>query len=212
MKKEAKQEVITIKAPNFQSITLEIEGTAPLLQNKFSKKAVDTIANKQQEGTTSRTKKGNREARNYEQDYQEAQHISTEGWNGIPAPAFRSAAIRACKLVGYNMTDAKMSIFVQADGYDDDGTPLVKITKGKPEMHRAYVRLQGTTTDIRVRPIFKVWGCNIRVTFDGDQFKAQDVVNLFLRAGLQVGVGEGRPFSKTSDGLGLGTFTVKTSK
>jgi hypothetical protein len=207
----SKSEVITIKAPNFQTITLELEGTAPLLQNKFSKKAIETIMGKQQEGSTSRTKKGGREARDYEQDFIEAQHVSTEGWNGIPASSFRSAAIRACKLIGYNMTDAKMSIFVLADGYDEDGTPLVKITSGKPEMHTAYVRLQGTTTDIRVRPIFKQWGCKISVRFDGDQFKAQDVVNLFLRAGLQVGVGEGRPFSKTSDGLGYGTFTVKTS-
>ena len=210
MKKGTEEKVLTIKAPNFQTITLDIEGTAPLLQNKFSKKAVETIMGKQQQGSTARTKK-DRAARDYEQDFLEAQYLSEEGWNGIPASSFRSAAIRACKLVGYNMTDAKMSIFVQAEGYDPDGTPLVRIIGGKPEMHTAYVRLQGTTTDIRVRPMFKKWGCKLHVTFDGDQFTAQDVVNLFNRAGLQVGVGEGRPFSKTSDGLGLGTFKVKSN-
>jgi hypothetical protein len=34
-------------------------------------------------------------------------------------------------------------------------------------------------------------------------------MNLFLRAGLQVGIGEGRPNSPNSFGLGWGRFEVK---
>jgi hypothetical protein len=49
------------------------------------------------------------------------------------------------------------------------------------------------------------------VRFDADQFKASDVVNLLQRAGAQVGIGEGRPFSKSSNGLGYGTFDVEVS-
>jgi len=31
---KAKTEILTVKAPNFQTITLVLDGTAPLLQNK----------------------------------------------------------------------------------------------------------------------------------------------------------------------------------
>lgn len=34
------------------------------------------------------------------------------------------------------------------------------------------------------------------------------MVNLLSRAGLQVGIGEGRPDSKKSAGMGYGLFTV----
>ena len=44
--------------------------------------------------------------------------------------------------------------------------------------------------------------------FDYDQFGYDDVSNLVLRAGIQVGVGEGRPDSKKSTGMGWGTFTI----
>jgi hypothetical protein len=46
------------------------------------------------------------------------------------------------------------------------------------------------------------------VRFDADQFTAQDVINLISRVGLQVGICEGRPDSKSSAGCGWGTFRV----
>jgi hypothetical protein len=47
------------------------------------------------------------------------------------------------------------------------------------------------------------------VRFDADQFTLRDIANLLLRAGMQVGVGEGRPDSKKSCGMGWGTFEIK---
>jgi hypothetical protein len=37
---------------------------------------------------------------------------------------------------------------------------------------------------------------------------ADDVTNLINRVGLQVGIGEGRPDSKDSAGIGLGLFEI----
>ena len=37
-------------------------------------------------------------------------------------------------------------------------------------------------------------------------------MNLMARAGAQVGVGEGRPDSKTSAGLGFGTWEIVTGE
>ncbi len=62
--------------------------------------------------------------------------------------------------------------------------------------------------DIRIRSMWRVWKLNIVVRFDADQFTSTDVVNLISRAGEQVGLGEGRPFSKMSNGMGYGTFRI----
>ena len=52
------------------------------------------------------------------------------------------------------------------------------------------------------------WEADVRIRYDGDQFTASDVVNLLARAGLQVGIGEGRPDSKKSTGMGWGLFEI----
>ena len=53
-----------------------------------------------------------------------------------------------------------------------------------------------------------MWSATVRVKFDADMFSLSDVINLFMRAGQQVGIGEGRPDSKKSHGMGWGTFHV----
>lgn len=201
-------EPVAIKAPNIQTAEIDIEGVTPLVQNKFSAKAKAKMMDAMAAGSTAKSKK-TRDARDYDDDFLQAQHISEEGWNGLPAPAFRSAMISACRLVGFQMTKAKLSLFVMHDGIDaEDGTPLVKLKANAPERHEALVRMNFTSTDIRIRPMWRKWGATVRVQWDADQFTFADVVNLMDRAGLQVGIGEGRPDSKTSTGMGWGQFRV----
>jgi hypothetical protein len=118
---------IAVAAPKFEIATIRIRGTAPLVQHKFSAKLRRQMVEKQQAGSTA-TKGKKREPKDFEQTYRDAMHISREGWHGIPAPAFRSAMISACRLVGYKMTLAKLSVFVLADGFDrDDAVPLITV-------------------------------------------------------------------------------------
>lgn len=202
----AKLETITITPPNFQTIKLAVKGSAPLLQLRFSAKA-EMLA-KHQEGGAARSKR-NRVAKDVDALFKNALHISSEGWYGIPCAAFRNAAISACRIVGYKMTLAKMAIFVEADGYEkEDETPLVRITKGEPILHSGHVRNATGVIDIRIRALFKEWACSPRVRYDADLFKTADIVNLLYRAGQQVGVGEGRPDSRESCGMGFGLFVV----
>ncbi len=200
---------LIVKAPQFKVAEFRIRGDAPYIQNKFSKRARNTMRDTQEAGQTAKKGKA-REPKDFETLYKESMHVSKEGWCGIPAPAFRCALISACRVVGFQMTRAKLSAFVEADGFDaDDGTPLVKITKGKPHYSEHVVRLQGITTDIRARAMWdEGWEARVRVKFDADQFTLQDITNLMVRAGMQVGVGEGRPDSKSSAGMGWGTFEV----
>ena len=112
-----KTEVITIKPPRIARVAYRIIGTSPYCQLRFSQKAMNQMAEKMTAGQQARKGKA-REARSFEDDYQQAFHISTDGWYGIPASSFRQALISACRLVGFKMTLAKLSVFVEADGFD----------------------------------------------------------------------------------------------
>ena len=125
MKKETTEGNIHIAPPNIKIGEVWIKGTAPLVIHKFSDKAKLQIMQKQAAGSTANTKK-KREAKDFDEAFNAARHISFDGWDGIPAAAFRCACIDACRLVGFKMTMAKMSIFIIEDGWDkDEGTPLV---------------------------------------------------------------------------------------
>lgn len=201
-------ETIEIKPPNFKTIEVGIIGTAPLVVNKFSHKAREMMKAKQEAGSQAKKKK-EREPKDFQANYEAAKYVSKDGWLGMPAPCFRNAMISACRLVGFTMTIAKLAVFIQADGFDkDDGTPLVKIATGEPRYHESMVRNETGVADIRARPMWEEWTVNLRVRFDADLFSEADVVNLLARAGAQVGVCEGRPGSKNSNGMGWGTFRL----
>lgn len=201
---------VTISPPNFQTAMVRIVGTAPLVQAKFSAKARQAMHEKMAAGSVA-AKGKKREARDFEADFKAAQHRSEEGWVGIPASAFRNACIDACRMAGFQMTRAKMSIFFEADGLDaEEGIPLVQLIAGEPEPTEMTVRNETGVTDIRVRPMWRTWAVDLRARFDADQFTLSDVVNLLARAGTQVGIQEGRPFSKKSAGMGWGTFVVES--
>lgn len=205
-KLEGETQTINISPPNIQAIQVRLVGTAPYLQARFSKKAMDAMMEKM-DGTVKKGTK-TRKTRDYDEDMRNATHISTEGWAGIPASSIRAALISACRLVGFKMTIAKLSLFVQADGFDKvDGSPLIKIY-GKQERNDMPVRLQTGVFDIRIRPMWREWYAEPAISYDADQFSVEDVLNLLRRVGLQVGLGEGRPDSRKSAGLGMGTFTV----
>lgn len=201
----------TIKAPNLQVAEFQIIGTAPYVQHRFYKKV--ELMKTMEEGPTKQSKgKKAREPRNFQKDFEESQYIgryniTDEGWHGIPANGFRKAMVSACKLVDFVMTRAKLSIFILHDGLDQDGVPLVRITKGKPVRVDVPVRNADGSVDVRALPMWKEWGCVLRVRYDADQFTYEDVANLVERAGMQVGIGEGRPDSKKGCGMGWGTFT-----
>jgi len=208
MAKSPVNNVVTISAPRIHTATFRLVGTAPFVQARFSAKAKQAMMDKMAAGSTAKGKKI-REARNFDQDCKDAMHIGIDGRSGIPAGAFRAAMISACRTVGFKMTVAKLSIFVAADTFDAiDGVPLVHLN-GTWERLDMHTRNQTGVADIRVRPMWREWWLDLRVQYDEDQFTLSDVANLLMRAGIQVGVGEGRPDSKSSTGLGFGTFRIE---
>lgn len=205
------QREVIIAAPAIETVVYKVIGTAPLVIHKFSQKMKEQMKAKQEAG--SQAGKGKkREPKNFQEAYEQSLYRSPDGWYGIPATAFRNAMINACRMAGFKMTHARCSIFIEADGWDADGsTPLVKIAKGKPEYFESMVRLETGVADIRVRGrVAEGWVANVKVRYDADQFSIDDVTNLLMRAGMQVGLLEGRPFSTNGGGMGWGTFTVES--
>lgn len=203
---ESKTVVISIPKANMQILPLLIEGTSPYVQNRFWNKGA--MMEQQAAGSTAQSKK-KREPKNFEKLYQNAMYRPTDGGFGMPASSFRNACVSACRLVGFKMTHAKLAVFVQADAYDEEGTPLVRIIKGKPKMHVGPARNANGSIDLRARPMWAPgWQAKVLVEFDADVFTPTDVANLFDRVGKQVGVGEGRHDSRESCGLGWGTFRI----
>lgn len=201
-------EKVVITPPRFQRATIKIAGTTPLVVSRFSEKAINQIEATQRAGQQARSRR-KREARNFEADYERAFHIEPKrGWKGHPASAFRNAMISACRTAGFAMTRAKLSIFVEPDGFDQDGVPLVRID-GTPEPTSPMpARNANGSIDLRVRPMWREWKMAVTVRWDLDQFSATDVLNLMARAGMSVGIGEGRPDSRESNGLGWGLWEI----
>ena len=206
-KKEEKEREIVVSAPDMRVAVFHIRGTQPYVQNKFSNKAIDTIREQQLKGHSSKKGKA-KSPKNFNEMYESSKHVSTEKWYGIPAIAFRKAMISACRLAGFKMTIAKLSVFIIPDGFDDRGKPLVKITKGRPVKDEDIVKIQ-RTIDLHARALWKPgWEAKVTIRWDNDQFTIEDLTNLLIRVGIQVGIGEGRPDSPNSAGLGFGLFDI----
>lgn len=197
--------IIRVKPLNMKQATFKCVGTAPYVQLRFSMKSRNIMEETQRAGSQAKSKRV-RAAKDFEGLYEDAMYVMEDGSYGIPAAAFRAAAISACRLVGYKMTMAKLSLFIEADGEDAlDGTPLVRL-EGTPEMRVDNVRNANGSTDLRPRAMWRKWNFTLTVRWDGDQFSIEDMTNLLYRVGQQVGVGEGRPDSRSSAGMGWGLF------
>lgn len=199
---------VAIKPPNFGESTFRIKGTAPLVIHRFSSKTKNEMKLKMETGKAASSKK-NREAKDTNDLYNEARYVSKEGWDGFHAASVRNAMISACRLVGFKMTLAKLSIFVIADGWDakEPQIPLVRIY-GDPSKQEDMARVETGQPYVTVRAAYYDWTSKIRIRWDLDQFTAEDITNLLMRVGMQVGLCEGRPDSKNSAGMGWGLFEI----
>ena len=204
-------ESVTISPPNLKTEVYSIVGTVPMLHSRFGEVALEGMRRPMELGTIeARKAKKVRSPRNFDLQFEESQHKMKGGGWGIPCSAFRAAMIRACSLTDVPMTMARMSLFVEADGFGVDGTPLVRMDCKAPVKREMYVSPNGNT-DIRVRAEFAPgWKARVRIRFDADQLKREDVARLLMRVGQQMGLLSGRSYvhGSTGSGLGYGHFDI----
>lgn len=193
MSKATNKEAV-IKQQNIFSVCLEIEGTAPLLQNKFSQKAIDEMLRKHMGLSVQKEKKIPSEC------VDRAMIKNSEGKICIPPTAIKKAMLSASTSIkGMKKTQIRASVFIEGGSIPIDYSQMV------PQMDMVRTSGIGRTPDIRFRPRFEDWKARLIILFP-ESFPVQTVVDLLNRAG-NVGIGEWRP---EKDG-NYGTFVVVRS-
>lgn len=152
-----------------------------------------------------KTAKGAKKARDPIAEVEAATYRLPNGKYGIPASGIKNCAVSACRFLdGVKMTQAKGAFFVLED---QDGLCALTV-KGKPSIDERMVAIGNfgnKTKMVRFRPRFDEWSCTFKVIYDPDIVSAEQLLNLYERAGFSVGLCEYRPEKSGS----MGMFRVK---
>lgn len=193
---------ISLKPINQQEVTFTIIGTSPMVQHKWSSKAIKMIRDKK---TKDSGKTKNREKCVPEQEMQDATYLTVDGEYAIPAMAFKNSLITAAhKDIGVEKTMLRKSLFIKCS----DANGCLPIDCEPPIMREDMVRVGVGSADLRWRPEFTEWACEITVIIDADNLPVEHLINLVNRAGFGVGLCEMRP----EKGKDFGRFEVDATK
>lgn len=176
---------VEIKEFDIKQVVIPVKGISPLITNKFSNKAMQMILDKQ----LGKSKNKKHDVKDPNADYENAKHVSSQGWEGFPAAGFKAAMIRAAKMIGMVMKDTQTAFFVKAD---DEESQLVRIY-GESRMRQDMVRVGMGSADVRFRPEYPEWEANLTIEFNEGVLSLDQVYQLIKAAGYGCGVGEMRP-------------------
>lgn len=164
---------------------LRIKSTSPMIQHKWSEKAKQMMREKHA-GKKTKT----REVREPEKEMVEATYVTDGGDFAIPGMAFKSALVAAAhKDLGVEKTMVRKAIFLRTS----DPNKMLPIECDPPRLREDCVRVGAGSADLRYRPQFDSWTCEVELEVDGDLLTQADIVALINRAGFGVGIGEMRP-------------------
>ena len=178
--------VITLEEMKQSVLTTKIEGVSPLIEHKWSEKALTMLRDKH-----AGIKVKNREARDPEAEFHSAYYKCEDGQYGFPAGGIKQCLINAAhKDIGLEKTLLRKSLFIIPD---DTINNLCAFETDDPVMREDIVRIGQGSTDLRYRPEFRNWSMIIRMEFDSMSLTQNTILNLVQLAGFGVGLGEWRP-------------------
>jgi len=188
---------ITLKPIKQEIVRFTIVGTAPMVQHQWSEKAKKQIRDKK----AGKKRGAAREICNPEQEFKDATYLTDGGEYGIPVNALKASLIGAAhKDIGIEKTLVRKTVFIKCD----DHNGIIKIECDDPIMREDYVRVGTGGADLRYRPEFREWSCEIEAILDTDSMPIDAFINLVNRAGFGVGICEMRP----EKGKDFGRFEV----
>lgn len=177
---------ITLKPIAKRRMTFAIRGTSPLIMHQWSEKAKREMRDKQQGGKKTKT----REKREPEAEAKAATYVDDSGQIGIPGMAFKSALVTAAhKDIGIEKTLVRKALFLVTK----DSDKILPIEGSDPVVREDMVRVGMGSADMRYRPEFSEWTCQIELEVDSELLQRDDVLALVDRAGFGVGICEWRP-------------------
>jgi hypothetical protein len=170
-----------------------ILGMTPLVQNRMAEKARQELLYPRG-GRLSSADKVARLKHNPIEEFRSAAHAPKDKEYPtrliIPAGAFRKAlAEAALDTPGAAKAQIMRLTWILAES---GGTDIPVF--GLPELFMSVVRMsdRNRTPDIRTRPILPRWACYLSVRYLKPQLTAATIGNLLARAGLLIGIGDGR--------------------
>lgn len=203
------EEELTLQPLKMGQITLEIIGISDLIQNKFSAKALQEMADKG-EGKVSKDRA--RAPRKPDEEYNAARYIDYKNRDCMPAVQFKKAMTTVASeksIKGITGSTIRRWVFVRAvstETKDQDLVPIHHSAK-TPTKREDVVRVGpygNRVAMLRYRPSYKEWKVNIMIEFNTASISAEQIINLLSWAGAGVGVAEWRP-EKSGE---FGRFTV----
>ena len=179
-------ESIGIVLPKFDTRIIEItlEGTSPLITHAWSEKAKGMMRDKQQGKATT-----GRENKDPQKEMEGAIYWTPDKKPGVPALAFKNAAVTACTSLGKAITKVAAR---QAFHVLGDILPVIPNKDGY-YCREDMVRVGMGVADIRYRPCWNEWSVKLKVRYNARVISAEQLVNLFNVAGFAVGICEWRP-------------------
>ncbi len=189
--KKTDETVISIPPIEVKTYVIRLVGDSPLMTHAWSEKAKGDMRRKQ--GGEPSPKK---EPKNPQKEYEAATYRLQDGTCGIPAIAFKLAAVSAARHVeGLTMTYLYGVFHVVGENV---------AIEGEPEMREDMVKVgpgMSKVADLRYRPIFHSWAANLTIRINSRALTLEQLVHLFNQAGFSVGVGEWRPEKKGDKGM-----------
>lgn len=194
----------------WKTLVVRIRGVSPYVPCRFSTAAAGAMEELVTSGQRSRTKHRH-EQRDPEQEAESRLYRDEKGRYGIPTAALRKAMIEAGRFSDFKMTRLKGALDVVPETYDaDTGMGLALLESPEPpKLFASPVRLADGSPDIRYRKYFAPgWTAKVCVQYDDEILTEEDVRTLLRTAGMNVGIGDGRPLSPNSAGMSYGRFEV----
>lgn len=164
-----------------QQVRIPIVGVTTLIQHKWSEKALKQIRDKKA-GVKTRA----RDVCDPHTEMLAATYFDADGCEALPAVCIKNAIIGAAhKDLGIEKTLVRKSIFIEGD--------LLPLEFTKCLMREDYVRVGSGGADLRYRPEFFDWSCEVVFSVDITAIPVETLISLINRAGFGVGICEWRP-------------------
>lgn len=202
---------VKIKPINQKYAIITIASTTPMIQHRWSQKAIEQMKEKKLGRKTK-----NREVCDPEQEALDATYFTEAGECGIPVTAVKASMISAAhKDLGIEKTLVRKALFIECDDankvipirilpiYDSNGKEIEQ-----PLLREDTVRVGMGSADLRWRPEFRKWEADLSIEYNGDMLTLDDIGNLISLAGFGVGICEWRP----EKGGENGRFEVKAKE
>ena len=200
-KKPDEGPVIELKRLDEGEVRVSVRGLTPLIPHRWSEKSKRMMPGHPENEGRVKSKKG---VRKPEEEAEACLYRLEDGTLGMPATAFKSAIIDACRFFDKpTMTEAKLLVYVVGEGPDQ----LVRINGGL-SLREDTPRNANGSADLRYRYQINDWTAELTIRFPMSSITPEAIAALVDAAG-RCGVGDWRPSSPKSKTGTYGTWRAE---